>query len=101
MTILSLASRQCVDAIGSQIQLDAQFLELLCVYSARRARHQVARPLSFWEGDTIADIVQSSEEHHPAVNSQRNSSVWGCAVFQCSQQEPEPFLGRRFVDPQQ
>src|SRR5262245_41774860 len=79
---ITASRREMVRFILLSIQLDTEFFELFRFDRSGRASHQIACPLRFGESNTIANVVQATKQHHPAVNSQRNPAVRRRAVLQ-------------------
>ena len=82
-------------------QADRQFVQLLAVHFTGRLGHQVRGPLRLGERDAVADAFQPAEQHHDAVDAQRDPAVRRSAELQGFQQEAEPLAGPLFVDAQQ
>ena len=68
---------------------DVKLLQLLLRDGPRRAHHQVDRPLRLREGDDVADVVETEDEHRDAVDAERDAAVGRSAVFEGLEQEAE------------
>ena len=55
---------------------DRQFFELFAIDRARGVGHQVGRTLRFRERNAVADIVQVTKQHYPAVDTQCDTAMW-------------------------
>ena len=71
-----------------------QFVHLPFIHLSRRFGHQVGGPLGLGKRDTVADIVQSAEQHHKPVDPQRDAAVRRCTELQRIEQEAKPFFRR-------
>ena len=61
--------------------LDGKFTELVCINDIGRFGHQVGRPLRLRERDAISDVLQAGEQHHPAVDTQRDAAMGRRTIF--------------------
>src|SRR6267378_4127528 len=68
---------------------DPELIKLFFVDAGRRIRHQVLRGGGLCEGDDFADRLFASEEHHDAVDAERNSPVRRRAISQRIEKKAE------------
>ena len=80
------------------IDLNMQFLKLFGVDFSRRLGHQIGRFLRLREGDAVANVLQFAKQHHPAIESQRDSAVGWSAETESVEQMPELNLLSFLVD---
>ena len=80
---------------GRQVQLDAEFAQLLFRDLAGRAEEQVLAVLVEREGDDLADVRGVGQEHEDAVESGGDAAVRGRAEAEGVQQAAELLLDVR------
>ena len=68
---------------------DMQFLQLLLGHRRRRVGHQVDGLGGLGEGNHLAQAGRAGQQHHNAVQAQRNAAVRRRAVLQRVQEEAE------------
>src|SRR5260370_16956392 len=72
-----------------------QLPQLLLTHRSGRVDHQVDGFGGLGEGDYLAEARRTSQDHHDAVEAERDAAVrWG-AVFEGIEEEPEPLLRLR------
>src|SRR5262245_61311260 len=69
-----------------------QFLHLLLSRMARSIDHQINGLRRLRERDHLAQALCSSENHHDAIESQRNAAVRRRPVLQRIEEESKPLL---------
>src|SRR5690349_23426554 len=70
------------DKPGLFPHLYPQFLQLSLTHRSRRIHHQIHRPRRLGEGNDFAQAISAGQDHHNAIESERDASVWRCAIFQ-------------------
>src|SRR5713101_6153606 len=68
---------------------NAELIELIFVDGRWRISHEILSGGGFGEGDDLADGFFAGEEHHDAVDAQRDAAVRRCAVGQRIQEKTE------------
>src|SRR5574340_226443 len=84
-----------------EVQLDAQFLQLVGTHGRGRFGERTLRALGLRERNHVADRVGAAEEHDQPVETEGDSAMGRCAIFQSLQQESEFGMGLFLADAQQ
>src|ERR1700723_531633 len=86
----------CVEVISAikaysnlLLDRDPQLAQLLLAHRRGCVHHQIHRSRGFGEGNYFAQTFRTRQNHHDAIEAQRDSSVRRRAVFQCFQKESE------------
>jgi hypothetical protein len=86
-----------LDVDDSQLKLS----QLCFVNGAWGFGHHIGSFLGLGERDDFADVVQSSEEHHPTVDTQRDTSVRRRTKAKRVEQEAKAVFSGFFINAQQ
>ena len=72
-----------------EIELDAQFFQLIGADSRRSFGHGALRALGLGECDDIPDRIGAAQKHDQPIEAEGDSTMWRSAIFQGFQQETE------------
>src|SRR5690242_1940078 len=78
----------------------AQFPQLPLRNRRRRLAHQVGPLRGLREWNHFTDGILAGEDHHQAVEAERNPAMRRSTILQRFEQEPEPPFGFVFAEPQ-
>ena len=84
-----------------EIELDAQFFQLIGADSRRSFGHGALRALGLGECDDIPDRIGAAQKHDQPIEAEGDSTMWRSAIFQGLQQETELRLRLILPDAQQ
>src|SRR5579872_5071397 len=73
--------------------LDAELFQLRFTHRGRCVHHQVHGLGSFWEGDDFAQAGGAGEDHHNAIQAERNAAMRRRAILQRLEEKSKACAG--------
>ena len=86
----TISPRPVLQSAGIRLaDADSQFLQLSFTHRSGRVHHEIDRARSLWEWDDFAQAFRTGQNHHNAIQSERDATMRRRSIFQRLQKESE------------